>query len=225
MHKVIFTISIVVSVGLGYMLGKGSDSSNASLQPSESSIKKSIQESNSIKSPHIVAENKFNNDAQLTANQQKNSLPVPVINQATQSEIDAIKAEYEIKQRAESFAYSLTKSREASPWSDFGGGLRERFDAEGIDYEWANREENHIQSLFLQKDELSGIAIKSTTCKSTQCQITISVMDQNHANETAMAITKVLGAEKSVQIIIDNQAQQSESIFYIARDEKGFELN
>lgn len=225
MHKVIFTISIVVSIGLGYILGKNSDSSNASLQPAKLSIQKSIQASNAIESPSIIAENNVNDDAQLSANQQKNSLPAPLISQATQSEIDAIKAEYEIKQRAESFVHSLTKSREASPWSDLGGEMRERFAAEEIDYEWANREEGHIQSLFLQKDELSGIAIKSTTCKSTQCQITISVMNQHHANETAATITKVLGAEKFVQIIIDNQAQQSENIFYVARDGKGFEFN
>ena len=225
MHKVIFTISIVVSVCLGYMLGKNSDSSSASLQPTELPTQKSIQASNAIKSPHIIAENNEHNDAQLSANQQKNSLPAPLINQATQSEIDAIKAEYEIEQRAESFVHSLTKSREASPWSDLGGEMRERFAAEGIDYEWASREESHIQSLFLQKDELSGLAIKSTTCKSTQCQITVSVMNQHHANEVATTITKVLGAEKFVQIIIDNKAQQGESIFYVARDGKGFELN
>lgn len=225
MHKVIFTISIVASIGLGYMLGKNSDSSNASLQPAELSIQKSIQASNAIESPRVIAEDNFNDDAQLPTDQQKKSLPASVINQTAQSEIDAIKAEYEIKQRAESFVHSLTKSREASPWSDLGGEMGERFAAEEIDYEWANREESHIQSLFLQKDELSGLAIKSTTCKSTQCQITISVMNQHHANETATTITKVLGADKFVQIIIDNHAQQGESIFYVARDGKGFELN
>lgn len=225
MNKVIFTVSIIVSAGLGYIAGKNSDYPIVSTQQTEISVQKLIQTPDVIKPPQVINENNFHDDAKVSINEQKKSLPYPVIDQPAQNENDAIKAEYEAKQRSESFTNWLAKNQETKPWFELGVEMRGRFDVEEIDHEWANREEGHIQSLFTQKEELSGIAIKSTACKSTQCQITISVMDQDHANETAMAITKVLGAEKFSHIIIDNQAQQGESIFYVSRDEKGFEFN
>lgn len=226
MHKAIFTFSVLVSAGLGYLVGKNSSDSAVLIQPPVVSVQKTANDAPHIAiSPQNLPENNFQDGVRPSVAEQKKSLPELVVDQPAQHEIDAIKAEYEFKQRSESFTNWLTKNQETKPWFDLGVEMRGRFDVEEKDHEWANREEGHIQTLFTQKEELAGIAVKSTSCKSTQCQITISVMDQDHANETAMAITKVLGAEKFSQIIIDSQAQQGESTFYIARDEKGFEFN
>ncbi|HEY0894225.1 MAG TPA: hypothetical protein VGE32_14290 [Cellvibrio sp.] len=226
MNKVIFTFSILVSAGLGYFAGKISNSSAVLAQPTEVSVQKNLIETpDSVGLPQNSNENNFHDIARASINQQNSLSPKLVVDQSAQDQIDAVKTEYEFKQRSEAFTNWLTKNQEAKPWFDLGVEMRGRFDAEETDYSWANEEEGHIQSLFAQEQALAGIAIKSTQCKSTQCQITISVMNQDHANETAMTISKVLGGEKFSQIIIDSQVQQGETILYVARNEKGFEFN
>jgi hypothetical protein len=226
MNKVIFTFSILVSAGAGYFAGKSSDNSAVVALPTEISVQKNLlKTSGSGELPQNNNENNFHGFAGVSANQQKKSPPELAVDQSAQDQIDAVKTEYEFKQRTEAFTNWLTKNQETKPWFDLGVEMRGRFDAEETDHSWANEEEGHIQSLFAQEQTLAGIAVKSTQCKSTQCQITVSVMNQDHANETAMAISKVLGGEKFSQIIIDSRVQKGETIFYVARNEKGFEFN
>lgn len=226
MNKVIFTFSILVSAGAGYFAGKSSDNSAVVARSTEVSVQKNLLKTpGSGESPQNNNENNFHGVAGVSANQQKKSPPELVVDQSAQDQIDAVKTEYEFKQRTEAFTNWLTKNQETKPWFDLGVEMRGRFDAEETDHSWANEEEGHIQSLFAQEQTLAGIAVKSTQCKSTQCQITVSVMNQDHANETAMAISKVLGGEKFSQIIIDSRVQKGETIFYVARNEKGFEFN
>jgi hypothetical protein len=226
MNKVIYTFSILIFAGAGYFAGKSSDNSTVVAPPIEITAQKTLIETPIAgKSSQSISENNFHNTNKTPTNQQS-SLPLePLVDQPAQDQIDAIKAEYELKQRSEAFTNWLTKNQESKPWFDLGIEMRGRFDAEETDHSWAGAEEGHLQSLFAQEQALAGIALKSTTCKSTQCQITISVMDQDHANEMAMAVSKVLGAEKFSQVIIDSQVQQGETILYVARNEKGFEFN
>jgi hypothetical protein len=225
MKNVIFTFSIIVAAGLGYIAGKNSNSANTVAQPEEVPVQQPVAMPSAVKPPPVITENIVKTDVKLPLGEQNEISYSSTAEQTTQNQLDALKAEYDAKQRSESFTNWLTKNQKEKPWFDLGVEMRGRFEVEEIDHEWASSEEGHIQSLFTQKEELSGIAVKSTNCKSTQCKITISVVNQDHANETAMAITKILGAEKFSHIIIDNQAQQGESTFYIARDEKGFEFN
>lgn len=225
MNKVIFTFSILISAGVGYLAGKNSNDSVLLAQPTAISVQKNLIEPiGSGALPQNTNENNFHDIGGGSSGQQKSPPLELAIDPPDQHQIDAIKTEYEFKQRSDAFTNWLTKNQETKPWFDLGVEMRGRFDAEETDHSWANEEEGHIQSLFVQEQALAGVAVKSTQCKSTQCQITISVMDQNHANETAMAITKALGGEKFSQIIIDSQVRQGETIFYVARNEKGFEF-
>ena len=226
MNKVIFTFSILISAGVGYLAGKNSNDSVLLAQPTAISVQKNLIEPiGSGALPQNMHENNFHDIGGGSPGQQKSPPSELAIDPPDQYQIDAIKAEYEFKQRSDAFTNWLTKNQETKPWFDLGVEMRGRFDAEETDHSWANEEEGHIQSLFVQEQALAGVAVKSTQCKSTQCQITISVMDQNHANETAMAISKVLGGKNFSQIIIDSQVQQGETILYVARNEKGFEFN
>lgn len=226
MNKVIFTFSIIVSAGLGYLAGKNSNNAAVLAQQTEVSVQKNLTKTPGTGVlPRNSHENNFHDIAGASINQQNPPSPELVVDQSAQDQIDAVKTEYEFKQRSEAFTTWLTKNQETKPWFDLGVEMRGRFDAEETDHSWANEEEGHIQSLFAQEQALAGIAVKSTQCKSTQCQITVSVMDQDHANETAMTISKVLGGENFSQIIIDSQVQKGETIFYVARNEKGFEFN
>lgn len=227
MNKILFAVSIIISACVGFFVGRSSNFSEIAASPMLMSEQEQAKISIVEKNTPVLPERNFqpaavaSDGAQITFKSSSSD----AVNLSAQQQIDAIKADYEFKQRSEKFTDWLTKNQKEKPWFDLGVEMRGRFEAEERDHEWANSEEGHIQSLFTQKEELSGIAVKSAACKSTQCQITISVMDQEHANETAMAISKVLSGEKFSQIIIDSQVQQGESILYVSRSEKGFEFN
>lgn len=228
MNKILFAVSIITSSALGYFVGKNHHSPEIIASPmilmEQEQTKTPIVEKNTS----ALSERNFHSDGVAASDKAKTppkSLSVDAVNQSAQQQIDAIKAEYELKQRSEKFTDWLTKNQKEKAWFDLGIEMRGRFDAEDRDYNWASAEEGSLQSLFAQEQALAGIALKSTTCKSTQCQITISVMDQEHANETAMAISKVLSGKNFSQVIVDSQVQQGESILYVSRSEKGFEFN
>lgn len=226
MNKVIFIFSILVSAGLGYLAGKNSNDSALLAQQTEISVQNKPAEAVDLHSvPQISNENNFHGGENLPVEAPKKLPAAPAVDQSAQQQIDAFKAEYDVKQRSEEFTQWLTKNQKEKSWFDLGIEMRGRFDAEETDHSWALAEEAHLQSLFSQAPALAGVALKSTHCKSTQCQITVSVMNQDHANETAMAISNVLGSEKFSQIIIDSHVQQGETILYVARNEKGFEFN
>lgn len=225
MNKAIFTISMLISAAAGYFAGNNDVFCAAGVDLSEVSKPKSSQSPELVGSPLVsFSENSFQ-AASGSSHKQQSSSSLAATQQITQQQLDAVKTEYEFKQRSEAFTQWLTKKQQEKAWFDLGVEMGGRFDAEEADYSWSLAEEAHLQSLFSQAPALAGIALKSTRCKSTQCQITISVMDQNHANETAMAISRTLGGEGTTQIIIDNQVQRGEAIFYVARNEKGFEFN
>ncbi len=228
MDKIIFTLLIIISAGIGFFVGKNNNSvginSSVPILVEYDQTKTPIIAKDALTKP----ENNFHQadvDASVDIQKSSNSSSPEAINQSAQQKIDAIKADYELKQRSEKFTDWLIKNQKEKAWFDLGMEMRGRFEAEDRDYNWASAEEGSLLSLFAQEPALAGIALKSTTCKSTQCQITISVMDQDHANETAMTITKVLNSENFSQIVIDSQVQQGESILYVSRSEKGFEFN
>lgn len=224
-NKIIFSVSILVSAFAGYFLGSYNDFSAVTADAGEISEQKSPAIPEIVKPlPVKDGENNFHEN-QGFAHQQQSPSSLAATNQISQQQLDAVKTEYEFKQRAEGFTQWLTNNQEAKPWFDLGIEMRGRFDIEEPDYQWALTQESHLQDLFSQTPALAGVALKSAICKSTQCQITISVLDHEHASETATAIGKVLGSEGTTQIIIDNQIQKGEAIFYVARNEKGFELN
>lgn len=228
MNKIFFTLSITISAGLGFFVGKNHNSADINASPAVFSEQKQTTAPLVAKAITVATEKNFQIDDVVTSVDAQIP-PAPssadVENQSTQRQIDAIKAEYALKQRSEKFTDWLTKNQKEKAWFDLGVEMRGRFESEERDYNWASAEEGSLQSLFAQEQALAGIALKSTTCKSTQCQITISVMDQDHANETAMAITKVLSGQNFSQVIIDSQVQQGESILYVSRSEEGFEFN
>lgn len=213
-----------MAASLGYWAGKNSNTSHAPLSPSIVTEREAVTASTTTKKPSTFSEVQHQQrDTVAAAKQQPLAPEQSNSSQPSQQQIDAIKAQYEAKQRSEKFTDWL-KNQKDKPWFDLGVEMNGRFAAEETDYSWAAAEEEYLQTLFVQESALAGIALKSTSCKSTQCQIKVSVMDQDHANETAMAISKAISSNKSTQIIIDNKATQGEAIFYVSRNEKGFEF-
>lgn len=223
MNKIIFATSIIVSASLGYWAGKNSHTPGALTSTSIIAERDVVTAQAAIKpSPEVVE--KHRDSVTIVKQQLPSHSEQSNSSQPMQQQIDAVRAQYEFEQRSEKFTNWLTKNQKEKPWFDLGVEMGGRFEAEETDYSWAASEEGYFQTLFTQDPALAGIALKATSCKSTQCRITVSVMDQDHANETAMAISNVIGSHKSTQIIIDNNVKQGEATFYVSRNEKGFEL-
>lgn len=233
MNKIIFTVSIFLSAIFGYWLGEhqGNDVKPEANIPFDSNERAELLE----KIKNLTAENKKlsvdkNSKSQSSYLSQDNSHKVTAktviqTSSVNQTANNLAKEDYELKERASSFTNWLTKNQQEKPWFDLGTEMEGRFESEEKNFAWADQEEGQIQTLFSQDESLSGIALKSANCKSTQCQLRVGVADQEQANQVAMEISKTLSGKNFSQIIIDSRVKQGEAILYVTRSEKGFELN
>jgi len=139
--------------------------------------------------------------------------------------IDVLKTEYDFSQRSSSFTRWFLSGQEAGVGFDIGSEMRRQFDAEQVDYFWADSAEELIYDAFVNEKILAGVAIKFAVCKTMQCQITISVMNRAHMSEVVLAIIDVFGGSGFSHIVVDDQSQRNETVFYISNSEKGFELD
>jgi hypothetical protein len=227
MNKIILTIAITASAFIGYIAGTHKaplPQSTSKAQPHNPQIAQASS-APAASTANCPAQSLSDNPTVNANTQPVKTNAVTEDTASLKSEIDAIKTKYKIDKRSEDFADWLTKTQAEKPWFDLGLEMSERFKAEEKDYRWASNEEGNIQDMFYQNQALADIALKSTTCKSTQCQVVIGVTDQEYANDAAMTVSQALGSNKLTQIIIDNKIQQGETIFYVSRDEAGFEFN
>ncbi|PUA28149.1 MAG: hypothetical protein B0W54_16840 [Cellvibrio sp. 79] len=233
MNKIVLTVSILLSAALGYWLGvTQSNDAKSDINPALDSDERARLLEKII---FLTAENK-----KLSANKyskskssfhQKGDSPKVAVEAVIQPSLVSHSADnhaqedYELKERASSFTNWLTKNQQEKPWFDLGVEMEGRFENEEKNIVWADEEESQIQTLFGQEQSLSGIALKSANCKSTQCQLTVGVADQEQANQIAMAITQTLSGKNFSQVIIDSRIKQGETILYVTRNPNGFELN
>lgn len=233
MNKLIFTVSIFLSAMFGYWLG---DHQHIDVAPESNVIfenddkEKLLEKIKNLTTDNekLIADKYSRAQSSLPSKEKPQKIAVETasdFSSVNPSAGNIAKEEYELKERASAFTNWLTKSQQEKPWFDLGVEMEGRFEAEEKNFTWADQEESQIQTLFGQDKSLSGIALKSASCKSTQCQLKVGVADQEQANQVAMAISKTFGENNFSQIIIDSRITQGEAVFYVTRNEKGFELN
>ena len=66
---------------------------------------------------------------------------------------------------------------------DYNQVLRERYENEELDYDWAVQKEDQLYQLLDNDESLSHIAPLSVSCKSENCQIILPSNDQKEASE------------------------------------------
>jgi hypothetical protein len=59
--------------------------------------------------------------------------------------------------------------------------MRARFEQEAVDDQWAPKQEQKILELFSSSDDLRGTAVKSTKCRTTQCEISLATNSQEQS--------------------------------------------
>ncbi|MDO3383041.1 hypothetical protein [Gilvimarinus algae] len=231
MHRVVVLFLVVASGLLGYSLGKHqADSSIVASRPAavdEQALpapETSSSDLNSIPQEKPSKTSKVPAQKQSTASERTEEKLLEQ-QRLSQENIESIKTRHELEKKSKEFVTWLTDQQEDKPWFDLGSEMRKRFDAEEKDFTWAIEEENRIHNLFYSNENLSDIALKSATCKSTQCQLVVSVVSQDHANEISMALTQELAAANFSQIIINNEIDHGEALYYLSSDQKGFGFN
>lgn len=109
---------------------------------------------------------------------------------------------------------------------DLNNELSMRFEQESRDPAWAEQQENHYHQLFTNDETLSGIALRNTQCRSSQCEITIGVANTEQSNQLLQTITKALASDDHpVSIMVATDERSGTSKLYISNNEDAFAFN
>lgn len=127
--------------------------------------------------------------------------------------------------RAEKYMkWSMEQTKKTGDFS-LGNEMQTRFNAESINQEWASAQEKKLAGLFVEKAELSGVALKDTKCRATQCQISIGVNNIEQANFIAEKFSKLAAENKFMSVIAVPDITAGNTMLYVSSSDQGFEFN
>lgn len=109
---------------------------------------------------------------------------------------------------------------------DLNNELSTRFEQESRDPAWAEQQENHYRQLFTNNETLSGIALRNTQCRSSQCEISVGITNTEQSNQLLQTITKALASnDHPVSIMVATDERSGTSKLYISNNEDTFAFN
>lgn len=104
--------------------------------------------------------------------------------------------------------------------------LTQHFDSEVRDPQWADQQENSYRNLFSETPELSGFALTNSQCKSSQCELTVSIGNLEQSDQLLEKMNRVFANNnKNAVIVVAADAQSGTTKLYISEDPKSFEFN
>jgi len=142
-------------------------------------------------------------------------------NPQLQDKLHALEMEKQLR-RANDFGRWVMDAQRSNTRFDLNSELSHRFAQESRDPVWAEQQENHYRQLFSSKEELRGFAFRDTQCRSTQCEITVSISNSEQSQQLLQTMSKAL---QGSAILLATDEQQGTSKLYISSTEKGFEFN
>ena len=164
------------------------------------------------------------NDASTNTPQDQNSATEQAVETIeADTEIEILKQDVAMNGHTESFSDWLEDQEEKNTEFDLGKEMQTRFSSEEVDHVWAIEQESFFQNMFVEEELLFSVPLKSATCKTHQCQLTIGVSDLALAKKTILTVAQSLGADTASEMIVDTRLEDSEVILYVARHEQGFE--
>lgn len=137
------------------------------------------------------------------------------------------KLEMEQQQRkAANLVNWITQSQKSNRTFDLNNKLLRRFEHQNRDPAWAEQQENHYRQLFASNNELRGIALRNTECRSDQCEVTVGIENLEQSNQLLQTMNKTLAnSENPVAIMVATDERTGISKFYISNNEDSFEFN
>ncbi len=120
----------------------------------------------------------------------------------------------------------ITEAQSTDNQFNLNAELEHHFEQENRDIAWAERQEGYYRQIFSEQDELQGIALRDTQCRSTQCAITIGIANIEQSNQLIQTISKSLAANgQPVAIMIAADERAGTSKLYISNNENSFDFN
>ena len=121
--------------------------------------------------------------------------------------------------KAEALYDWLSDSLIGSSESDLSTKMQTHFASEAVDVFWAEEQEARIQNIFNVNTDLSGIALKETSCRSTQCRLSIAITDMDQANNLVELVSSAIQDEKAYYTVIAIPDEQvGVTKIYISKD-------
>lgn len=169
-----------------------------------------LQQLQAQSSPHTLAQ----------SSEQQTSVSSET-NQLLQDKLHALEMEQQLR-KANDFGNWVMEAQRSNNRFELNSELSHRFAQENREYVWAEQQENHYRQLFSNKEGLRGFAFRDTECRSTQCEVTVSISNSEQSQQLLRTIS--LALQDSV-VLLATDEQRGISKLYISRSEKGFEFN
>lgn len=127
--------------------------------------------------------------------------------------------------KSTNFMRWLSQKTNSNPDFKLGMEMQSRFNAESIDPVWAPDQEKKIGDLFVENNDLSGLAFRDANCRTTQCQVSIGVADVDQANLIAEKMASVMAKNHFLSVIAVPDIQNGVTTIYLLDDKNNFEFN
>ncbi len=109
-------------------------------------------------------------------------------NQENIKELQQEIAMRDARQFTDSVLSNITKNN----YQNFSLNVTSQFQNQPIDTEWAEAEESKINNIFIERAELSTVALINTECKTSQCKVSFAASDTEQSSEIARQLTDIL---------------------------------
>lgn len=129
------------------------------------------------------------------------------------------------ERKSKNFMRWLSEKTNSNPDFKLGLEMQNRFNTESIDPLWAPDQEKKIGDLFVENNDLSGVAFRDASCRTTQCQVSIGVADVDQANLIAEKMANVMDKNHFLSVVAVPDIQNGITTIYLLDDKNDFELN
>lgn len=167
---------------------------------------------------HLLAENRTYKHAASSSTAPRLSDGNPTRPERDFSE--EVRIQRDAEKSAKEFTEYLRSFRSNSE-KEFNSDLTEKFNAEPIDFAWAQDHETKLGQVFATRENLSKFVPEGIICKTTRCQIKIPISSIEESNQVmeglSQALTESPGLEES-RILTLPDISSGFVDFYISRD-------
>jgi hypothetical protein len=227
----VILVSLLGGMWIGYSLDSGeykdqrftSQHAATSTTASDNLITQLLQQVQQLQSDNrqLLQQLQAKSTQETTSSALQQNAKADGVDQQLHNKLQALEMEKQ-QRKADDFGAWVINSQKENSRFDLNNELSLRFEQETRDQVWAEQQENHYQQLFSNQEELRDFALRTAECRSTQCEVTVSVSNSEQSQQLLETMTHAL--QGSV-VLIATDEKSGTSKLYIGRDEESFEFN
>jgi hypothetical protein len=108
------------------------------------------------------------------------------------------------------------------------GAIKDEFDVQAIDEDWAYEYESNMHDMFLSDENLlKSVDVQNIRCKTSLCELTV-YSDSPHyfvANTVAKSLGKQKWRDKKALILFNDESKDGVMKFYVGKDKSSIQFN